>query len=71
MVNHETVPWCTVVYYGICDTNVPCCTMVNCNTVISWYIMVLYHGLCINILAFIVLNIFIPIHLPAFQAGIA
>ena len=45
MVNHETVPWCTVVYYGICDPNVALCTMVN-YAAVPWYIMVLYHGLC-------------------------
>ena len=33
VVNHDTVPWYTVVYYGTCDTNVPLFTMVNHDTV--------------------------------------
>ena len=46
MVNHDTVPWYrpTVVYCGICDTNVPWYTMANHETV-PWCTMV-YYSIC-------------------------
>ena len=75
-----------ILYYGILwyimvfvIQFVPWYTVVNHDTV-PWYVMVLYHGLCFNVIAFKFLNIFIPIKdlislfqstYPPFQAVIA